>query len=122
MGMITGELVGLVLERDLGFSALDVHVKDLIRADVTEQLTVGLNASFAPDNSNWRVVHVTLTGVVEITTDPVDVLGGLMEIPAIQGTIEVTQPYIATLTGDSDFVWARVEDGLEIDIDLDAAQ
>ena len=122
LGTFAAELIDLVLVSDLGFGALDVHVKNLIRADVTEQLSVGLNASFSPDATNWRVVLVVLTGVVTVLTEPAEALGGLVKVPAIEGTIEVSQPYEATLLADETFYWERVEDGLSVAIDLAAAQ
>ncbi len=120
--VLVGELVELVLGSDLGFGALDVHIRDLVREDVTEQLTVGLDASFALDASDWRKVLVTLTGVVEVVTDSAEVLGGLAEVPAVKGSIEVTQPFIATLRNDTEFDWERVEDELEISVDLTASE
>ena len=122
LGTFAAELIDLVLVSDLGFGALDVQVKNLIRADVTEQLSVGLNASFSLDAANWRVVLVVLTGVVTIVTEPTEALGGVVKVHAIEGTIEVEQPYTATLQEDETFVWERVPEGLSISIDLSAAQ
>ena len=125
--MLASEVINLVLETDLesdlGLSFLNTQVKDIIRTDVTEQLQVGLDASFSLHASNWRKVLVTLTGVVEIATEPVSLIGSLgVKVPAIEGTIEVEQPYILTLQEDGSFTWERVEDELTISIDLDTVE
>ena len=121
------ELVDLVLESDLGFRLPDTHVNRIhrftVREHVTEQLPVRIDASFALDASDRRKVLVTLTGVVEIATDPSSVINGdPVEIPGIVGTIEVEQPYVVTLQDDENFTRKRVRERLNIRTDLETVE
>ena len=120
--VLEDDVAQLILTSDLGFGNGDVVLRRAIEDDVVEQVRSGMEWDFVPPGDDLAKAVLTARVEVDIRTDPLEALGGLVKIPALAGTISVEQPYIVTLLDGGSIEWERDEDELKISVELKPAQ
>ena len=118
--VISDHLVAAILAADLGYAALDVHIKTAIKSDVVEQVGVGVEVEFDLSllPNRWDEIPVTVTSEVEIMTEPQSLAGGLVKIPALTGTITVSKPYVI-IWEEQGFTWAEDPEGASVEVKVE---
>ena len=119
--VLQDDVTDVILTADLGFGNGDVLLRKAIEDDVVKQVRSGIEWEFAPPGDDLAKIVLTARVEVDVETEPMETIGGLVTVPALVGTIGVEQPYIVTVTDNVDFMWERDEDGLTINITLSPA-
>ncbi len=119
--VLQDDVVNVILTADLGFGRGDVVLRKAIEDDVVKQVRSGMEWDFEPPGDDLANIVLTARVEVDVETEPLETLGGLVTVPALVGTIGVEQPYIVTVTDNMDFTWERDEDGLTINVTLSPA-